>query len=108
MQSDLLRSCLYHDQQCKLPESFVRHWNPGRRHSSKRRETQRHLVLELLARIHCSHLLMLCKQNGDCTEMFILKQIPFPGFNFCLFLNTYCRTMHSVVLCVGTILFLNC
>jgi hypothetical protein len=101
-------SYLYRNAQCKLPESCERDWHAGLSHSSNRREMQRYLVLELFAQIHCNHLWMLCKQSGNCIETYILKQIPYPGLNFCLFFNSYCRTMRYVVPCVGTILFLDC
>lgn len=64
--------------------------------------------------LNCSHrfmatiLWMLCKQSGNCIETFVLKQITLPGVNVYLFFNSYCRTVRSVVQCVGTILFLDC
>lgn len=94
MQSELICSYLYRNAQCKLPESCERDWHAGLSLSSNRRETQRYLVLELFAQIHCSRLCLLCKQSGNYIETFILKQIPFPGLNFVFSL------LHIVEQCV--------
>jgi len=60
MQSELICSYLYRNAQCKLPGSCERDSHAGLSRSSSRRGTQRYLVLELFAQIHCSRLWMLC------------------------------------------------